>query len=78
MYRQDVSVDLTETDHEILNLLREGRCTQGYIVDKAERSRQQIHNRLNILRAAGYIERIHESTALYELVNDPRESDNSK
>jgi uncharacterized membrane protein len=73
MYRPDVSVDLTETDNEILDLLLEGRCTQGYIVDRTDRSRQQIHNRLNILRAAGYIERIHDSTALYELVDDPRD-----
>ncbi|MEF8825336.1 MAG: winged helix-turn-helix domain-containing protein [Halapricum sp.] len=74
MHRLDVPVDLTETDREILDLLREGRCTQGYLVDQTGRSRQQIHNRLNILRAAGYIERVHESTALYELVEDPRET----
>ncbi|KAB7519572.1 winged helix-turn-helix domain-containing protein [Halosegnis rubeus] len=72
MYRQDVSVDITKTDELILDLLEEGRCTQGYIVDKTGRSRQQIHNRLNILRAAGYVERVHESTALYELVENPR------
>jgi DNA-binding IclR family transcriptional regulator len=73
MYRSDVSVDLTQTDDEILDLLQQGRCTQGYLVDQTGRSRQQIHNRLNILRAAGYVNRVHESTALYELSEDPRE-----
>ena len=62
----------TDADHAILDRLAEGRCTQGYIVDKTGLSRQQIYNRLNVLTAAGYVEKIHESTALYELINDPR------
>jgi len=66
-------VELTDTDHAILEHLAEGRCTQGYIVDKTGLSRQQVYNRLNVLAAAGYVEKIHDSTALYELVNDPRE-----
>lgn len=72
MFEPDVAVDITETDREILRLLQQGRCTQGYLVDETSRSRQQVHNRLNILRAAGYVDRIHGSTALYELVEDPR------
>ena len=67
-----MAIELTDTDHAILNLLVEGRCTQGYIVDKTDISRQQIYNRLNVLTAAGYVKKIHNSTALYELVNNPR------
>ncbi|MFB9806762.1 helix-turn-helix transcriptional regulator [Haladaptatus pallidirubidus] len=64
-------VSLTDVDKEILELLREGRATQSYIVDETGRSRQYIHNRLGILAAAGYLENIHAKTALYELVDDP-------
>ena len=64
-------VALTNVDKEILDLLREGRATQSYIVDEIGRSRQYVHNRLGILTAAGYLENIHPKTALYELVGDP-------
>jgi DNA-binding Lrp family transcriptional regulator len=72
-YTANMAVELTEADHAILDCLIKGRCTQGYIVDETNLSRQQIHNRLNVLTAAGYIKRIHDSTALYEIINDPRE-----
>ena len=68
-----MAVELTDADHAILDHLVEGRCTQGYIADETGLSRQQVYNRLNVLTAAGYVEKIHKSTALYELVNDPRE-----
>lgn len=68
-----MAVKLTDADHAILDLLAEGRCTQGYITDETGLSRQGVHNRLNVLTAAGFIEKIHEGTALYELVEDPRE-----
>lgn len=68
-----MTVNLTETDEEILELLGNGRCTPGYLVDETGISRQQIHNRLNVLLAADYIRKVHEPTGLYELVEDPRE-----
>lgn len=68
----DVPVDLTPADHAILDLLDSGRCTAGYLADETEYSRQHVHNRLNVLRAAGYIQRVHDPTGLYELRNDPR------
>nr|WP_227356086.1 winged helix-turn-helix domain-containing protein [Haladaptatus salinisoli] len=64
-------VSLTDVDKEILELLRDGRATQSYIVDETGRSRQYVHTRLGILAAAGYLENIHAKTALYELVSDP-------
>lgn len=65
-------VELTDADRAVLDCLANGRCTQGYIVDETDFSRQQIYNRLNVLSAAGYLRKIHHSTALYELVEDPR------
>ena len=70
-----MSVDLTEADMAILNHLQDGARTQGFLVDKTGYSRPHIHNRLQVLLAAGHIRLIHESTALYELVADPRQGD---
>lgn len=66
--------DLTPVDEEILDVLQEGARTQSYIVDEIGRSRNHVHNRLQILAGSGYIENIHRKTALYELVEDPRET----
>jgi len=68
----DSSDDLTETDAEILNELSGGARTKGYLVDETGRHRNTIGIRLELLEAKGYIENIHEPTALYELVKDPR------
>lgn len=68
-----MSIDLTDADHAILDHLAEGRCTQGYIVEETGLSRQQVYNRLNVLTAAEYVRRVHKPTALYELIEDPRE-----
>jgi DNA-binding IclR family transcriptional regulator len=69
-----VPVDLTETDHRILDALAEGRCTTGYLADELDRSRQHVHNRLAVLLAAEYVRKVHDGTALYELVEDPRDA----
>lgn len=68
-----VPLELTDVDREIIAELAEGRCTQGYLVDETGRSRNQIHTRLGLLAAAGYIRNIHESTALWALEEDPRD-----
>lgn len=68
-------VDLKEADEHILDYLQEGRCTQAYLVDESEWSRQHIHKRLQILSVAGYVENIHSPSALYELTTDPRTDD---
>lgn len=68
-----MTIELTDADHATLDRLAEGRCTQGYIVDETGLSRQQVYNRLNVLAAAGYVKKAHDSTALYELINDPRD-----
>jgi DNA-binding IclR family transcriptional regulator len=66
--------ELIESDREILDELQKGRCTPAVLVDWTGLSKQTIHNRLNVLVAAGHVEKVHES-GLYELVEDPREND---
>jgi DNA-binding IclR family transcriptional regulator len=62
--------DLLDSDREILSKLREGRCTPAALVDWTSVSKQTVHSRLNVLVAAGHVEKVHES-GLYELVDDP-------
>jgi DNA-binding IclR family transcriptional regulator len=66
--------DLSDADTAILELLTKGRATKGYLVDETGYHRNTVGHRLEVLEAAGYINCIHESTALYELIQDPRES----
>ncbi|MFB6179924.1 MAG: ArsR family transcriptional regulator [Halorientalis sp.] len=65
-------MDLTAADEAILDRLTEGRCTVGYLADETSYSRQHIHNRLNVLLAADFVTKVHDSTGLYELREDPR------
>lgn len=67
-----MSVDLTDADRAILDMLSEGRCTAGYLADQTDYSRQHVHNRLNVLVAAEYVRKVHAPTGLYELRADPR------
>lgn len=64
--------DLLDSDHAILTQLEDGRATPAALVDWTGLSKQTIHNRLNVLTAAGHVEKIHD-TGLYELVDDPRQ-----
>lgn len=61
----------TDADEAILKQLREGRCTLGYIAESTEYSATHVRNRLQVMEARGWIENIHESTSLWELVDDP-------
>lgn len=62
-------IDLSPTDHAILERLREGRCTPAYIAANHDYSRQHVRNRLQRLVELGYVDRVHRG--LYELVEDP-------
>lgn len=67
---------LTTVDHEILTVLSlECSRTQGYLVDRTGRSRQQIHTRLQILTGQQILRSVHYPTAAYELIHDPRDTD---
>lgn len=70
-----IMVRLKEVDHNIINQLREGDRTQSFLVDETGYSRQYIHQRLEVLEAAGYIENIHAKSALYHLIKDPEEDE---
>lgn len=63
--------ELNPTDELILRMLAEGRCTPAYIAEAGETTRQNVQNRLNVLLAADYAERIH--TGLYEITEAGRE-----
>lgn len=65
-------MELTALDEAILDELNEGARTQGFLVDATGEPRYKIHERLKLLKVVGYIENIHENTALYELRTDPR------
>jgi DNA-binding MarR family transcriptional regulator len=65
--------DLTQSDEAILDLLCEGARTKGYITDKTGLHRNTVGTRLDRLEAGDLIRRVHRQTALYELVEDPRD-----
>lgn len=66
-------IDLNPTDNAILDMLRRGRCSPTYIAQEKDYSRQNVTNRLGRLVEHGYVQKL--APGLYELVNDPRESD---
>ena len=65
--------ELDDLHWEIIDELREGRCTPSYLSEKTGESRQLISQRLRDLVMAGFVEKIH--TGLYQLVEDPRQTD---
>ena len=75
--------ELTKTDEAILDELKQGHggkepwgiATKGYLVDETGFSRNSVYNRLEILRAHGHVELIHEPTRLFAFRNDPRDID---
>lgn len=67
--------ELRPADEAILDVLNEGRATKGLLVDETGFSRNTVYNRLEVLEAAGHVEVIHESTRLFGLVDDPRETE---
>lgn len=73
MRQQIEDMELTDVDEDILDELHEGARTQGFLVDATGYPRHKVHERLKLLAASGAVTRIHESTALYELREDPRQ-----
>ena len=66
-------IHLNPTDHAILDRLGEGRCSPTYIAEQEGYSRQNVTNRLGRLVEHGYVDKL--APGLYELVDDPRESE---
>jgi hypothetical protein len=50
-----------------------GYATTGYLHEEAGLTRATLQERLGRLHTAGCIEYVHEPTAFWELVEDPRE-----
>jgi len=52
----------------------DGYATTGYLVAETDVSRPTVSKRLDRLYAADCIEYVHEPTAFWQLLNDPREA----
>jgi len=52
----------------------DGYATTGYLVAQSEFSRPTVSKRLDRLYAADCIEYVHEPTAFWRLLDDPREA----
>ena len=68
---------LTDADRKILDELQAGARTKKALVDATGLHRNTVGNRLDVLEAGEAIRCIHETTALYELLDDPREKRSS-
>lgn len=68
---EEGEIHLNPTDHAVLDMLSEGRCTPAYIAKQKGYSRSNVRNRLDRLHEHGFVNRLHKG--LYELVEDPRE-----
>lgn len=64
--------ELNRIDHAILQMLAEGRATQGYLIDATPHTRSQIQRRLEALHMGEYIAKVHDGTALYEITEKGR------
>lgn len=51
----------------------DGYATTGYLVDELDSTRPTVTKRLDRLHAADKIEYVHEPTAFWRLLEDPRE-----
>ncbi|MFC7323282.1 hypothetical protein ACFQMF_01680 [Halorubrum rutilum] len=65
--------DLTDADRAILDELQEGARTKKYLIDQTGLHRNTVGNRLDVLEAGDVVQSLHDTTALYELVDDPRD-----
>ena len=66
---------IDENTERVLDELSEkGNLTTGALVDFTSLSRPTVTKRLDRLHAAECIEYLHEPTALWRLVEDPRDS----
>jgi DNA-binding IclR family transcriptional regulator len=62
-----------KTDWVLNAFQTHGYATTGYLHEETGLTRATLQERLGRLHAAGCIEYLHEPTAFWELVEDPRE-----
>lgn len=65
--------DLGPADEKILNMLQDGRVTAPFVAEETGYSLQYVRDRLGRLVEHGNATKVYEG--LYELIDDPRESD---
>ena len=65
------------TEKVIDEFVEKGNLTTGSLTDFTNLSRPTVTKRLDRLHAADYIEYLHEPTALWRLLEDPRDRTNS-
>lgn len=63
--------DLNRADERILRALRDGVRNPSWLADELDYSRQYVHQRLQLLVAAEYVENL--GHGLYELIVDLEE-----
>lgn len=64
--------DLWTSDKAILDELAAGARTRGYLIDNLSISAGTVDERLQHLESEGHIACLHERSALFEVVDDPR------
>lgn len=60
----DIDIEITDVDEQILKMLDEGRCTPRYIANEIDKSRPYVTNRLKRLVEHGLVTRV--DRGLYE------------
>lgn len=73
MQEVTMAVKITPSTEAILNVLKEGRATPGYLQERTGLSRNTVQNQLRSLLSGDCVRYVHEPTGLYELVEDPRD-----
>ena len=70
-----MALEVDEKMDEVLDVMSEhGYATTGMITDRTGYSRPTVTKRLDKLKAADCIDYVHKPTALWELLNDPRDA----
>lgn len=64
MDAEDVDIGLSDVDQQILEMLKEGRCTPRYIATEIGKSRPHVANRLKRLVEHDLVQKI--DRGLYE------------
>ena len=67
---------LNSADEQILDVLQKGRATPAYVSEQADLGRSYVSQRLIRLEEHGHVDEL--ARGLYELVDDPRDEDESE
>jgi len=68
--------NLTGADESLLQMLADGRVTAPYAADELDLSQEYVRSRLKRFVEHGHARKVY--AGLYELTDDPRESDDAE